>query len=37
MSQLAGHEDTQVTIRFYGGFAIDDLQDSYDSVVEDIE
>ena len=37
VSQLAGHEDPQITIRFYGGFAIDDLQDGYDSVVEDIE
>jgi integrase/recombinase XerC len=30
VSQLAGHEDPAITIRFYGGFDIDQLQASFD-------
>jgi site-specific recombinase XerD len=37
VSQLAGHEDPTITIRFYGGFNIDDLQDAYDEHVEDLD
>ena len=35
VSQLAGHEDIAVTAMFYGGFSIDELQDSYDKHVKD--
>lgn len=37
VSQLAGHEDPTITIKFYGGFAVDDLQDGYDQLVEDLD
>lgn len=35
VSQLAGHEDIGVTAMFYGGFSIEELQDSYDKHVKD--
>jgi integrase/recombinase XerD len=37
VSQLAGHEDPTITIKFYGGFNMDDLQDAYDQHVEDLD
>ncbi len=37
VSQLAGHEDPSITVLFYGGFSVDDLQDGYDQKVEDLE
>lgn len=30
VSQLLGHEDVSITVRFYGQFDIDQLQDAYD-------
>lgn len=35
VSQLAGHEDIAVTAMFYGGFSIDELQESYDKHVKE--
>jgi integrase/recombinase XerD len=37
VSQLAGHLDPAITIRYYGQFSLDALQDGYDELVEDIE
>lgn len=37
VSQLAGHASTVVTSLFYSDFDIDDLQDSYDRRVRDLE
>lgn len=35
LSQIAGHNDPAITIQFYGGLDVDELQDIYDSVAED--
>jgi site-specific recombinase XerD len=37
ISQLAGHDDPSITVKFYGEFTVDELQDSYDDIVEDLE
>jgi integrase/recombinase XerD len=37
VSQLAGHSDPAITIRYYGGFSDDDLQTGYDEHVEDLD
>lgn len=34
VSQLLGHEDVSITVRFYGQFDIDQLQDAYDRYCE---
>ena len=35
VSQLLGHEDVSVTVRFYGQFTLDQLQDAYDKFTGD--
>ena len=35
VSQLLGHEDVSVTVRFYGQFTLDQLQDAYDKFAGD--
>lgn len=35
VSQLAGHEDISVTVRYYGQFGIDELQDQFDEHTKD--
>lgn len=35
VSQLMGHEDVAITVRYYGQFTIDQLQDDYDRFVSD--
>ncbi|RJX17510.1 MAG: hypothetical protein C4575_12770 [Desulforudis sp.] len=35
VSQLMGHEDVSITVRYYGQFTIDQLQDAYDRFVSD--
>lgn len=37
VSQLLGHEDVAITVKFYGQFTADQLQDAYDRYVEDLE
>lgn len=35
VSQLLGHEGVDVTVRFYGQFTVDQLQDAYDRFADD--
>lgn len=35
VSQLAGHEDPSITVRFYGIFEVDNLQTGYDEIFQD--
>ena len=35
VSQLLGHEDVAITVRFYGQFTVDQLQEAYDRYSDD--
>ncbi|MBN1535162.1 MAG: tyrosine-type recombinase/integrase [Anaerolineales bacterium] len=37
VSQLLGHEDVSITVRYYGQFTIDQLQDAYDRHVDELD